>query len=251
MQMALCLRAISRKAYNFLQNDIRIPLPSCTLSSCISRTVCAPGMQINILNFLKIQVEEMSIRDKCCVLCIDQMSIMQDISYSRFLDRVFGPNRRLEVLMLRGLFRKWKQPVYFNFDTPENSELFYKILEAVQSFGFTVRACVSDMGAENRKLWKELNVSEDSPWIMSSHKIFFFADVPHLIKLLRNHIIDNRVTTPSCKVDKSGGELKLCHKVDINHVDFPGRICCSSSAYRPSQSSIRRAKRYDGANVMD
>ena len=82
MQMAVGLRAISRKAYNLLRNDIRIPLPSScrpALSSWISRTVCAPGIQMNrpILNFLKNQVEEMCIRDKCCVLCIDEMSVRQ------------------------------------------------------------------------------------------------------------------------------------------------------------------------------
>ena len=232
MQMAVRLRALSRRAYNLLKDELNIPLPApSTLSAWISRTVCAPGIQTNILNFLRNQVEEMSLRDRCCVLCIDEMSIRKDIDYSRLLDRVFGPHTKMVVVMLRGLFNKWKQPVYFNFDTLINSDLFHNILDVVQSFGFTIRACVSDMGAENRKLWKELNVSEDTPWIATSqHKLYFFADVPHLLKLIRNHIIDNGITTPYCKLDKSVfeslfskdcGELKLCHKVGTTHIDFP------------------------------
>ena len=84
-------------------------------------------------------------------------------------------------------------------------ERFYNILEIVKSFGIMGRACISDIVAENRKVWKEVNVSEavDLVWIMSPHKTFFFADVPQLIKLICNLIINNGITTPVCNIDKS------------------------------------------------
>ena len=51
------------------------------------------------------------------------------------------------------------------------------------------------MGTSSAKLWSKLNVGYDKNcWFERSGKenlkVFAFVDVPHLLKLLRNHLID-------------------------------------------------------------
>ena len=69
------------------------------------------------------------------------------------------------------------------------------------------------MGAENRKLWKDLDVSEEMSCIQhptdKRKKVNFFADVPHLSKLARNHWLDVRqwvVSTPWFAQQRATGD---------------------------------------------
>lgn len=52
----------------------------------------------------------------------------------------------------------------------------------------------SDMGTGNIGFWKSVTISHDNPSFSHSitgRAVHVFADVPHLIKLLRNHFIDH------------------------------------------------------------
>ena len=231
-----------------------------TLSEWIKKTVCEPGIQYNVLTFLNQRLESMSARDKATAISIDEMSIRKDIVYSRLHDTVYGPHGKLVVVMARGLFSKWKQPIFFDFDHLVTNQLFQEIVSLLFSVGLRVHACVTDMGPENRRLWKELGVSPDRPFIMhpcdNDSNIFFLADAPHMLKLIRNHIIDHGLKTPSGVLDKSLfeklfaadiKELKLCPKVRrSSHVDIP-RQSQSRQRVRPAAEllSTRVSKAID------
>ena len=76
-------------------------------------------------------------------------------------------------------------------------------------------------------------------------KIFAFADVPHLVKLLRNHIMDEGLKLPSGKVINGdvfqkllavdSGEFRLAHKLDLRHLAVSKRsvqlICKMTAEY--------------------
>lgn len=64
---------------------------------------------------------------------------------------------------------------------------------------------VSDLGGGNRGLSKELNITTENPWFYNhlQEKIFVFADVPHLIKLIRNHFVDNGFIYKGKEINKS------------------------------------------------
>ena len=47
---------------------------------------------------------------KICVLSFDEMHIDSK------LDKILGPFKKVQVVLIRGLFSPWKQPVYFDFD---------------------------------------------------------------------------------------------------------------------------------------
>ncbi|KAJ8881097.1 hypothetical protein PR048_017570, partial [Dryococelus australis] len=89
--------------------------------------------------------------------------------------------------MIRGLFVGWKQPIFYGFDV------------TMPTCGITLVAVTCDMGGKNSKVWKELCVNTDKPYfanpVCGDRKIWIFYDIPHLLKLSRNHFI-NSVTLP-------------------------------------------------------
>lgn len=73
------------------------------------------------------------------------------------------------------------------------TEILIKIIACIHEVGFEVVALVSDMGSTNIGLWKSLNITPSSPSFINPvtlKNIYVFADVPHLLKLIRNHFID-------------------------------------------------------------
>nr|CAH7745564.1 unnamed protein product [Callosobruchus chinensis] len=96
---------------------------------------------------------------------------------------------------------------------------------------FIVVAIVSDMGTGNVALWRELNVGHDKNCHFAhpcddALKIFVCADVPHLIKLVRNHLIDHSFYVDDYIINKdyfqallklSSTEL-IAHKLTQDHI---------------------------------
>ena len=75
-----------------------------------------------------------------------------------------------------------------------SAEILNEIVCCLDAIGFCVVAIVSDMDSTNQGIWKELGVSIEKTSFPNptddKKSIFVFADVPHLIKLLRNHFLD-------------------------------------------------------------
>lgn len=87
----------------------------------------------------------------------------------------------------------WKQPIFYNYDTAMTKELLNNIIEALHEHGFNVIAIVSDMGSSNVGLWRNLDISITNTSFkhpITSKNVYVFADVPHIIKLARNHFLD-------------------------------------------------------------
>ena len=70
-------------------------------------------------------------------------------------------------------------------------------------------------------------------WI--HRKIFPFADVPNLLKLLRNHILDQGLRLPDgTTIDRDlfyrllqvdNAELRLCYFLRLRHLTVSGKNC--------------------------
>ena len=90
--------------------------------------------------------------------------------------------------MIRGLFAKWKQPIYYDFDVTMTGVLLKSIISAVENSNIHVAAVTCDMGGKNSKVWKELGVNTEKNFFINpttNDKVWVFCDVPHLLKLLR------------------------------------------------------------------
>lgn len=92
--------------------------------------------------------------------------------------------------------KDWKQPIYYNYDTNMTKELLFDIIKELHNIGYDTIAIVNDMGPSNMGLWRNLNISITNSSFehpCTQRKIHVFADVPHLMKLLRNHLLDQYV----------------------------------------------------------
>lgn len=171
---------------------------------------------------------------KLTCLSFDEMAISKQICFDRKNERIFGPHSQVQVVMARGLASKWKQPIYFDFDSPMKKQVLFSIINALEDAGFEVLSITSDLGGENRGLWKELGITDDNNSFLhpydESRRIFVFADVPHLLKLARNHFIEkgfvvcgNEHITKQCLQDLlkcQDKDLKIAFKLTNEHL-FP------------------------------
>ena len=140
---------------------------------------------------------------------------------------------------MRGTFGDWKQIVHFSFNEKLERLKLFEVIDRVQSTGLRVCSIVSDMGTKNQALWKELNVGQAMKGEISTtsfknptydSRIFIFPDYPHLLKLLRNHLIDSTLTLPDgtllnkylieqlLHVQKH--DLKLTFRVTHKHINL-------------------------------
>ena len=183
---------------------------------------------------------------------------------------------------LRGLCENWKQPIFFQFDTDMAKELLLRIITAVSAAGLHVSAIVSDLAGENRGLWNELDIHLDRTSFTSPVKpdaqIFVFSDVPHNMKNLRNHLIDDGVIledntlidieTLHTMRNQNGIHLNLCPKLTLKLLEvvkaermrvapavqlLSHRMSCLASKVFPDSPSISKFFGIinDGFDVMN
>jgi hypothetical protein len=97
------------------------------------------------------------------------------------------------------------------------------IIESLAGCNINVRAVVSDMGAGNRAMWKIAGITANRDRVQSSiphpsfpeQDLYFFADIPHLLKNIRNCMLANDILLPTEIVR----EFELKSKtVSIKHV---------------------------------
>lgn len=104
--------------------------------------------------------------------------------------------------------------------------------------GYHVVALVIDLGSTNGSLRKDLNVGinkkEKSFFIHpvnSDLKVFVFADLPHLLKLVRNNLVDSGFHYNDIHIDfrcleeiisLNKHDLKISYKLEQKHLDVKG-----------------------------
>lgn len=185
---AFALRYLSKRCYLYVRNTLHYPLPHVsTLQKWASRLNFQEGILNGILKFMKIAALKMSELEKVCVMQYDEMKVHSVYEYDKVNDEVLGPHSQMQVIMVRGLFKSWKQPIYIKFDQKITVDIINQpLLTALHNIKYAVVACVSDCGGANVGLLKDLNVSTEKTYFLhhvTSQKVFMFADVPHLLKL--------------------------------------------------------------------
>lgn len=203
---AIALRSLSPKAYTYLRNVKKIPFPcATTLHNWVASFNVAPGILIDVIKILINKGNDLSTTEKLTVITFDEIYISNKVDLERREQQIYGPYKTCQFVMARGIFKKWKQPVYYNFDEPMSREILFTVLQHLYRAGYIVVAIVCDMSPTNMKLWRDLNIGIDTNNYCNSDnmttekqcfithpvdnslKIYFYADVPHLLKLARNN----------------------------------------------------------------
>lgn len=228
---AISLHSAGAKAYRLLLSR-GFPLPAVpTLKKWAAKLKLLPGILKPVLHLL--ENSEYCENERICVLSFDEMKIKSVFEYHRSYDKVFKPSKYVQVGMLRGVYKNWKQVIYYEFDSAMTATIITSIIKAHKNIKFHVVAVVCDMGPTNMGLWRELGINCEKPYfIVDGMKVFTFADPPHLVKLIRNHFLDSGyvlnkegmqhwiTSKPVVELlNLQQSELKICHKITLTHLD--------------------------------
>ncbi|KAB0804485.1 hypothetical protein PPYR_01455 [Photinus pyralis] len=191
---AFAIRYFSKRCYTYLRETLKYPLPGISsLQRWASRLDLRQGLLMNVLKFLEIGGNNLTEFEKVCIIQFDEVKVNSVYEYDRKADEVLGPHSQMQVVLIRGLFSSWKQPIYLGFDQKMTQEILLDIIRKLNDISYSVVGCVSDCGGGNIGLWKELGITKDSNFFkhpVTNENIYYFPDVPHLLKLTRNWLVD-------------------------------------------------------------
>ncbi|CAB4057300.1 unnamed protein product [Lepeophtheirus salmonis] len=95
---------------------------------------------------------------KFSVLCFDELQIKKIYDSDMKTQKISGSHSKVQVVMMRGLVEKWKQPIWFHFATTMTKKLLDDIIIKIESNGFEIRAIVCDLW--NHTLRSELGIDK-------------------------------------------------------------------------------------------
>lgn len=226
---SIALFSVGKRAYIYALKQLKLPLPSVsTLRKRVAHIKPTPGFMDITLKLLSSNITPDDYLNSFYVLSFDETNLKYEYSYSVGEDKVYPPSKNALVIMAKSLFSGIKTPIYFNYDKKMTKELIFDAIKHIRNIGGNVVAVVSDQAGANRGFWKnDMGVSTDNTIFYHpeypTDKIFAFYDIPHALKNIRNHIIDEGlVLSDGSIIDKNlftkltlanPGEMKLCPKL--------------------------------------
>jgi len=212
---------------------LNYPLPHVsTLVKWASRLNFRQGILVDVIRIMKIAALNLNSIELLCIIQFDEMKILSAYEYDKKNDQVIGPHSQMQVIMVRGIFKNWKQPIYVNFDQLITPEILSEAISILFENSYNVVACVSDCGGGNVGLWKKLGITIDKTYFLhptTKEKIYLLADAPHLLKLIRNWLLDTGFilsdgfminATPLKELLKvTNTEISVCHRLSQKHLE--------------------------------
>ncbi|XP_036148853.1 uncharacterized protein LOC105834939 isoform X2 [Monomorium pharaonis] len=236
---AITLRSISPKAYRFLREN-HYPLPGLsTLRNWASRMELKNGILSEIIFLMKKKAPLLQLHERLCVICFDEIYISQKMEIDKKKEKVIGPHKTVQVGMVRGLFHKWKQIIFYDYDKPLSKNIVNNVISELYEATYIVVAFTCDLGPTNTKVLNNINVgigSSQNSYFQhpcnDKYKVFVFNDGPHLLKLLRNHFLDNgffvneKFVSKDCVEEalsvNENRDLKVLFTITQRHLDVSG-----------------------------
>uniref|UniRef100_A0A182PUU2 THAP-type domain-containing protein n=1 Tax=Anopheles epiroticus TaxID=199890 RepID=A0A182PUU2_9DIPT len=229
------LRYFGKRSYKYMATDLNYPLPSfSTLQRYAQKLELKEGILKDVLVLLKNITHDLHIRDRECVLSFDEMKVNKILEYDPASDEILGPYNNMQVVMARGLFKNWKQPIFIGFDQRMTKDILLEIVKHLSIIGINVVAIVSDNCQSNIGCWKDLGAHDYlNPYFLhpcTNSKIYVFPDAPHLLKLIRNWLLDTgfeydnkiikRDLLDTLVVQRNKAEFTPLFKITNNHLNM-------------------------------
>ncbi|CAH0546285.1 unnamed protein product [Brassicogethes aeneus] len=201
-----------------------------TLKEWLRKKQIEQGILKNALTIAEFA--DMSEHDRVCTIMFEKMKIRKEYLYDQPNDYEMQSYDFVQVAMISGVFKAWKQPIFFYFDCTMTSSLLMEIINFVEDSGFHVVAMVSDLSGANRGLHDDLHISESKPYFQNpstKEKIFVMADVPHLLKLIRNNFVDHGFLIDGKVIKKkiveqaiNSGNVKITQNMTLQELNCAG-----------------------------
>lgn len=139
--------------------------------------------------------------ERIAVITFHEMSLTHDICFDSKLQKMVGPCGKAQVIMVRGLFGNWKQLMCFKFDQAMIKIILIEAITCLDTANYQV-VVASTWDMENKRVWSELGITVDKNFfphpVKTNEVVYAFADIPHLLKLLRNQYINDDLWLQGC-----------------------------------------------------
>lgn len=191
-----------------------------TLTRKIDHIKFKPGISDEMLEYLKYKVANFeNDRDRECFIALDEISIlgrkMFDPQMKKFIGDITLPSdaqgtvKHGLVYVLTGTHTRWKQVIGYEFtgagfDGSLLKPIILQINSKAENIGLRINSVTFDMGPYNVACWNSFGVTagrtatiknyipHPHPRGDSFRRLYFFADVPHVIKNIVQSIIINK-----------------------------------------------------------
>jgi len=115
---AFTIRYLNKRCYLYLRNTLNYKLPGISsLQRWASRINMRQGVLQDVLRVMQAIGLTMTDIERTTVLAFDEIKVFSLYEYDKQHDEILGPHKYMQVVMARGLFTNWKQPISVNFDT--------------------------------------------------------------------------------------------------------------------------------------
>ncbi|KAI4455675.1 thap-type zinc finger [Holotrichia oblita] len=169
------------------------------------------------------------------------------------------------VFIIRGITRRWKQPIFFSFSHgPSSSQklksLITEVIRRCIAAGLNVMATICDQGAPNVSAINSLASPTDPNrkiFFVDGRKIIHLYDPPHLLKGIRNNLLKSNLVWikgarrlvamwediyNAYKIDNGSGQLRAMPKLTEGHVNphkfRKMKVFCASQVFSHNVASV-------------
>lgn len=254
--LALSMYKKSPKAYSLLYKYFTLP-SSKAMKRLLSQIKLYPGINPILFQKIKKTVLEKDASDRLCSLMFDEMSLSPQIFYNKQKDTFEGFANSGDVrfadhalvFMIKGLKQNFKQPVAYYFTNGlqkiELKKLIKCVVSELQKSGLIIINSVCDQSSVNVSTITELVNDTRASYLrlgkewrhdffsINGQNIIPLYDVPHLIKGIRNNLLNKDMVYTSNNenkmvkweyyqqvytADKTYGELRLLNKITEEHI---------------------------------
>lgn len=130
---AISMYAAGPRAYRLaLKRGFPHPAVS-TLKLWLRKIKLEPGILKN--SFKIAQFADMTEKDRVCSIIFDEMKIRKEYQYDQTNDCVIEPYDYVQVVLLSGVYKAWKQPIFYDFNCKMTSVKLMEIIEYVEISG--------------------------------------------------------------------------------------------------------------------
>lgn len=209
----------SGKEYSTLSEVFALPSRISIMDLLKKKILFGTGINSRIFEHLKGAVKTLKNKlDRYCTVIFDEVSISAALQFNESDGNVIGfedlglNNRSSKfgdkalVFMVRGIRKKYKQPVAFyltnsSMNSITLSNIIKDVIKAVQSTGLTVISTVCDQASINVTAINIVCQESNIKYLKEGREIYKFGfeindkeiiplfDVPHLLKGLRNNLL--------------------------------------------------------------
>ena len=147
IKQAALLWYSSPKTYKLLRSfsQQRYPCPN-TIQKYVQRFRCSFGINQEMFFLLSQMLQTLLLIDRNVAMVFDEIALHPHTGYSQHLKMRLPSAKKAMVVMIRGLRKKFKEVIFYDFECSMDMELLSELILQVERAGASVRAVTLDMG---------------------------------------------------------------------------------------------------------